>query len=101
MLEDDLADLLPELRPYQRRAAYWMVKREKGDVERVGGNERSQIVSPLCIPLNLINTSRRIYYNPFRYVFRIFALSKIYLHFEHLGGFYASFPSPIQLRLTT
>ncbi|KAL3653381.1 hypothetical protein CASFOL_003062 [Castilleja foliolosa] len=66
MLEDHhLCDLLPELRPYQRRAAYWMVKREKADFEYLDGSERSQIVSPLCMPLNLINTSRRIYYNPF------------------------------------
>ncbi|KAG8380997.1 hypothetical protein BUALT_Bualt06G0075000 [Buddleja alternifolia] len=65
MLENQLPDLLPEQRPYQRRAAYWMVQREKGDYECLGGNERSQIVSPLCTPLNLIDTSRRIYYNPF------------------------------------
>ncbi|PIN24826.1 DEAD box-containing helicase-like transcription factor/DNA repair protein [Handroanthus impetiginosus] len=65
MLEDHLPDLLPELRPYQRRAAYWMLQRERGDFEHLGGNESSQIVSPLCMPLNLIDTSRRIYYNPF------------------------------------
>lgn len=64
MLEDHLPDLLPELRPYQRRAACWMIKREKGDL---GGND-SQAVSPLCMSLKLISTSRRIYYNPFRYV---------------------------------
>ncbi|KAL8539428.1 hypothetical protein ACS0TY_001155 [Phlomoides rotata] len=64
MLEDHLPDLLPELRPYQRRAAYWMIKREKGDLEHLGGND-SQAVSPLCMPLKLISTSRRIYYNPF------------------------------------
>lgn len=68
MLEDQLPGLLPELRPYQRRAAYWMVKREKGDFEHLGGRERSQIIAPLCMPLNLIETSRRIYYNPFRCV---------------------------------
>ncbi|KAH0979320.1 hypothetical protein GBA52_006497 [Prunus armeniaca] len=33
MLQDDMPDLLPELKPYQRRAAYWMVRREKGDAE--------------------------------------------------------------------
>ncbi|KAG6402018.1 hypothetical protein SASPL_138887 [Salvia splendens] len=65
MLEDNLPGLLPELRPYQHRAAYWMVKREKGDFEHLGGKERSQIIAPLCMPLNLIDTSRRIYYNPF------------------------------------
>ncbi|KAF2319303.1 hypothetical protein GH714_014510 [Hevea brasiliensis] len=31
MLDDDLSDLLPVLRPYQRRAAFWMLQQEKGD----------------------------------------------------------------------
>ncbi|KAK3026816.1 hypothetical protein RJ639_041888 [Escallonia herrerae] len=29
MLENEMPDLLPKLRPYQLRAAYWMVQREK------------------------------------------------------------------------
>ncbi|KAL6980872.1 RING-type E3 ubiquitin transferase [Sarracenia purpurea var. burkii] len=62
MLENDLPDLLPELRPYQRRAAHWMVQREKGP------SERSHLLSPLCIPVNLIDTCSTIFYNPFRYL---------------------------------
>lgn len=69
MLDDDLPDLLPALRPYQRRAAYWMVQREKVDYESWLANGGSQMVSPLCVPLNLIDTSAKIYYNPFRYNF--------------------------------
>lgn len=68
MLEDDLPDLLPDLRPYQRRAAYWMVQREKGGAHKcIVESGKSQTGSPLCVPLNWINTSRRFYYNPFRY----------------------------------
>ncbi|KAL2926006.1 E3 ubiquitin-protein ligase SHPRH [Bienertia sinuspersici] len=33
MLEAELPDLLPKLRPYQRRAAYWMVQREMGSLQ--------------------------------------------------------------------
>lgn len=64
MLEEDLPDLLPELRPYQRRAAHWMVHREKGDL---GSPNELQFFSPLCLPLEFLNTSSNMFYNPFRY----------------------------------
>ncbi|XP_073020785.1 uncharacterized protein [Primulina eburnea] len=65
MLDHHLPELLPELRPYQRRAAYWMVQRENGGCGCLGGNERRQIVTPLSMPINLVDTPRIIYYNPF------------------------------------
>ncbi|XP_058207401.1 uncharacterized protein LOC131320657 isoform X5 [Rhododendron vialii] len=64
MLEDSTPDLLPELRPYQRRAAYWMVQREKGDSACSNETGRSQFLSPLCIPVNFIDTSSTMFYNP-------------------------------------
>ena len=66
MLEDDMPDLLPKLRPYQRRAAHWMVQREKGASECSSASERSQLLSALCVPLNLIDTCSTVFYNPFR-----------------------------------
>lgn len=69
MLEEDLPDLLPLLRPYQRRAAYWMVQREKGDSANSSERERSQFVSPLCMPMDFLDTYSTLFYNPFRYPF--------------------------------
>lgn len=65
MLEDDIPDLVPELRPYQRRATYWMVQREKGSSLYSSNRERSQFLSPLCMPVNLIDTCATMFYNPF------------------------------------
>lgn len=63
MLQYDMPDLCPELRPYQRRAAYWMVEKEK---KREGG----LLFSPLCMPVDFVDSCERMFYNPFRYGFR-------------------------------
>jgi len=68
MLEDDIPELLPELRPYQRRAALWMVKREKA-MEDQAEIERNQFHSPLCVPVDFLDTRCKMFFNPFRYVF--------------------------------
>lgn len=65
MLMDDLPDLLPELRPYQRRAAFWMVEREKGTFRHLRESQQSQSVSPLCVPVDLVDSCFKIYYNSF------------------------------------
>ncbi|KAL8135332.1 hypothetical protein AgCh_010118 [Apium graveolens] len=64
MLED-MPDLLPNLRPYQRRAAYWMVQREKGGSEIWVEKERDQLVYPLSTPVNLIESCSKMFYNSF------------------------------------
>ncbi|KAL9315887.1 hypothetical protein ACSQ67_016888 [Phaseolus vulgaris] len=65
MLEDDIPELLPKLRPYQRRAAFWMVEREKAVEESQGERERNQFHSPLCIPVDFLDTSSQMFFNPF------------------------------------
>ncbi|KAK2982396.1 hypothetical protein RJ640_026239 [Escallonia rubra] len=65
MLENDMPDLLPKLRPYQLRAAYWMVQREKGASGCLSGSEKSQFIYPLCTPVEFIDTCSRMFYNPF------------------------------------
>ncbi|KAF5177516.1 RING-finger, DEAD-like helicase, PHD and SNF2 domain-containing protein [Thalictrum thalictroides] len=65
MLEDELPDLLPELRPYQRRAAYWMVEREKGMPQRSDDMVQYDFHKPLCVPMNFLYSDSRMFYNPF------------------------------------
>lgn len=67
MLEDDLPDLLPVMRPYQRRAAYWMVQKEKADSKSSDKRERSRFFFPLCMPVQFLDASSKMFYNPFRY----------------------------------
>jgi E3 ubiquitin-protein ligase SHPRH len=66
MLEDDIPELLPELRPYQRRAAFWMVKREKLMEESQSESERNLFHSPLSVPVDFLDTRAKMFFNPFR-----------------------------------
>lgn len=65
MLEECIPDLLPDLRPYQRRAAYWMVRREKGEFETLHERGSGHFFSPLCLPVDFVDGSSRMFYNPF------------------------------------
>ncbi|XP_027329381.1 E3 ubiquitin-protein ligase SHPRH isoform X1 [Abrus precatorius] len=65
MLEDDIPELLPKLRPYQRRAAFWMVERERAMEKSQGEREREQFHSPLCVPVDFLDTSSKMFFNPF------------------------------------
>ncbi|VVB02957.1 unnamed protein product [Arabis nemorensis] len=65
ILEDDITDLLPELRPYQRRAAYWMVQRERGDPITLGDKEDNQFISPLSVSVGFHDSASKMFFNPF------------------------------------
>ncbi|KAK9290226.1 hypothetical protein L1049_008393 [Liquidambar formosana] len=76
MLEDDIPGLLPNLRPYQRRAAYWMVQRDKGAPGSLVETKRS---SPLCVPVDFVDTCSRMFYNPFRSSVALEATKEIWM----------------------
>ncbi|URD93147.1 E3 ubiquitin-protein ligase [Musa troglodytarum] len=65
MLDEELPDLLPCLRPYQRRAAYWMVQREKAANITSGEKAPIQLSAPYSVPVNFLDRSSRMFYNPF------------------------------------
>ncbi|XP_021866581.1 uncharacterized protein [Spinacia oleracea] len=65
MLDAELTDLLPELRPYQRRAAYWMVQRERGFLQNSSAWERTISCSPLCVAVYFLDSPSKMFYNPF------------------------------------
>ncbi|XP_077216092.1 RING-finger, DEAD-like helicase, PHD and SNF2 domain-containing protein [Tasmannia lanceolata] len=77
MLEDKYPDLLPQLRPYQRRAAYWMVQRERGTPEALGRTD--QFYSPLCVTLDFLDMHSQMFYNPFS--------GNISMHPEHTSSY--------------
>nr|TKW36527.1 hypothetical protein SEVIR_2G446300v2 [Setaria viridis] len=60
-LEGGLPDLIPQLRPYQLRAAHWMVQREKGNTL----HQEYVNSAPYCVPIDFIHKNSRMFYNPF------------------------------------
>jgi E3 ubiquitin-protein ligase SHPRH len=66
LLEEELPDLLPHLRPYQLRAANWMVEREKRNTAVSSPNEGYVHPAPYCVPIDFINKKSRMFYNPFK-----------------------------------
>ncbi|WOK95874.1 hypothetical protein Cni_G04581 [Canna indica] len=65
MLDEELPDLLPCLRPYQRRAAYWMVQREKAANRTSDEKLPVQQSSPYSVPVVFLDESSKMFYNPF------------------------------------
>eukprot|EP00850_Spirogloea_muscicola_P012812 SM000084S23148 [mRNA] locus=s84:552074:559947:+ [translate_table: standard] len=68
-LDLDLPALLPVLRPYQRRAANWMVNRERGAVDTAApdGQRRLHPLWTMVAPLGMApGGDEAVYYNPYR-----------------------------------
>eukprot|EP00850_Spirogloea_muscicola_P023159 SM000333S12561 [mRNA] locus=s333:34643:42565:- [translate_table: standard] len=74
-LDVDLPALLPVLRPYQRRAARWMVDREHGAVDTAAPNGQRRL-HPLwtaVAPLGMApGGGEAVYYNPYRQALTLF-----------------------------
>ncbi|KAL8154369.1 hypothetical protein V2J09_012129 [Rumex salicifolius] len=68
VMEDELPNLTPELRPYQLRAVRWMVERER----TASGVLENHQNSPLCVAVKLLDTDSSIFYNPFSGSFSIY-----------------------------
>ncbi|XP_015695228.2 E3 ubiquitin-protein ligase SHPRH [Oryza brachyantha] len=65
LFEEELADLLPHLRPYQLRAANWMVQREKGNTMVSSPNQQYVHSAPYCVPIDFMHKNSRMFFNPF------------------------------------
>ncbi|KAG8079306.1 hypothetical protein GUJ93_ZPchr0007g5579 [Zizania palustris] len=65
LLEEELPDLLPCLRPYQLRAANWMVQREKGNTIVSSPKQEYVHSAPYCVPIDFMHKNSRMFYNPF------------------------------------
>ena len=61
-LEGGLPDLVPKLRPYQLRAAHWMVQREKGNIL----HQEYVKSAPYCVPIEFVHRNSSMFYNPFK-----------------------------------
>lgn len=66
LLDSELPDLLPHLRPYQQRAAYWMVQRERGVTDLACKKMQASITSPFCVPVSSLDGNSTLFYNPFK-----------------------------------
>lgn len=65
MLDCQLPDLLPLLRPYQSRAAFWMLQREKNAVDLQVKRIQTSLVDPFSVPISSLEGTHNIFYNPF------------------------------------
>uniref|UniRef100_A0A0D9X2Z0 RING-type domain-containing protein n=1 Tax=Leersia perrieri TaxID=77586 RepID=A0A0D9X2Z0_9ORYZ len=64
-LEEELPGLLPHLRPYQLRAANWMVQREKRNTMVSSPNQQYAHSAPYCVPIDYMHNNSRMFYNLF------------------------------------
>lgn len=75
----DFPELVTELRPYQRRAAYWMVQREVGsgaidnldessNASTSGMKTTRGVEHPLWVPVDSLTGQSKFFYNPYRYL---------------------------------
>ncbi|XP_039128220.1 LOW QUALITY PROTEIN: E3 ubiquitin-protein ligase SHPRH [Dioscorea cayenensis subsp. rotundata] len=65
MLEERLPDLLPQLRPYQLRAVYWMLQQEKRTCETSDEKIQSELFAPFSVAVTFLEKHSRMFYNPF------------------------------------
>ncbi|XP_024403200.1 uncharacterized protein [Physcomitrium patens] len=75
-LDMDFPELVTELRPYQRRAAYWMVQREVGsgaidnldessNASTSGMKTTRGVEHPLWVPVDSLTGQSKFFYNPY------------------------------------